>query len=528
VKNFFTSLALLALALNVCAVPMRKRPPTVPPAPPVVTPVTPIAAPTPAPVAAKNYSPANFTPPLVAREFRAAWISSVGENSWLNGLTGKSTAEQKAALVAMLDRAQQLKLNAVIFQVRPSCDALYASSLEPWCEHLTGTQGRGPQPFYDPLAFAIEEAHKRGLELHAWFNPYRARHADARSPIAANHISRTRPDLVRSYGKYLWLDPGERDVQDWSLRVVMDVVKRYDVDAVHFDDYFYPYREKDSSGRDPDFPDNASWKKFGANSGLSRTDWRRDNVNNFIQRAQNAIHAAKPWVKFGISQFGIWRPGVPAQIRGKDAYTELYADSRKWMAHGWADYFAPQLYWNCETKEQSFPVLLKWWRDQNLQHRHLWPGLDATKVSEQKWKPEELAQQIRYARQLNAPGEIFWGLKNLMPGHGALAEKLANEIFTTPALVPATPWLAGTNAPPACPSLTAISEKNFVKLTWSRGDTTEVRVWILQRKLSGVWLADLLPAARTACDISGSPEAFALTAVDRVGRASNPATLQKP
>ncbi|MFM2081593.1 MAG: hypothetical protein RL380_284 [Verrucomicrobiota bacterium] len=518
-KNFFSQLLWLALALNACAVPMRKRPLATAPTAPVFTSATPTTAP-------KTYSSSNLTPPPVAREFRAAWISSVGENSWLNGLTGKSTAEQKAALLAMLDRAQQLKLNAVIFQVRPSCDALYASSLEPWCEHLTGTQGRAPAPFYDPLAFAIEEAHKRGLELHAWFNPYRARHADARSPIAANHISRTRPDLVRTYGKYLWLDPGERDVQDYSLRVVMEVVKRYDMDAVHFDDYFYPYREKDSSGREQDFPDTASWKKFGANSGLGRADWRRDNVNRFIQRAQTSIHAAKPWVKFGISPFGIWRPGFPAQIRGKDAYAELYADARKWLNHGWADYFAPQLYWSSETKEQSFPVLLKWWHDQNLQHRHLWPGLDATKVSEQKWKPDELAQQIRYARRLNPPGEIFWGMKNLMPGRGALAEKLTTEIFTTPALIPATPWLAGHTPPPARPALTAITEKNFVKLTWSKTDGTEVRAWIMQRRTNGSWLTDILPTTRTSCELAGQPDAVAVTAVDRFGRASAAAVLE--
>ena len=518
VKNIFANLILLALLLDACAVPMRKRPPTAAPSP-GATP-----APTPG---AQNYLPSNLTPPPVAREFRAAWISSVGENSWLNGLTGKSSAEQKAALLAMLDRAAQLKLNAVIFQVRPSCDALYASSLEPWCEHLTGTQGRAPAPFYDPLAFAIAEAHKRGLELHAWFNPYRARHADARSPIAPNHISRTRHDLVRSYGKYLWLDPGERDVQDYSLSVVMDVVKRYDVDAVHFDDYFYPYREKDSAGREVDFPDNVSWKKFGANSGLSRADWRRDNVNDFIQRANRSIHAAKPWVKFGISPFGIWRPGFPAQIKGKDAYTELYADARKWINYGWADYFAPQLYWHTDTKEQSFPVLLKWWNDQNLQRRHLWPGLDATKVGNDRWKPEELAQQIRFTRQLNSPGQIFWGMKNLMPNQSGLAEKITRDIYPSPALVPATAWLA-TSAPPARPALTAIPEKNFMKLTWSKTDGAEVRAWILQRRQNGVWLTDILPGTRTSCELTRQPDAIAITAVDRMSRTGASATLQRP
>lgn len=518
---FTRTVRLIALAWVIAALAGCDTTPTSAPVrPPTPPPTRPIA-----PAGVQSYVPVNIAPPAVAREFRAAWISSVGENSWLNGNTGKSSAEQRAALVAMIDRAAQLKLNAVIFQVRPSCDALYASSIEPWCEHLTGVQGRAPQPFFDPLAVAIEEAHKRGLELHAWFNPYRARHADSKSPVAANHISRTRPDLVRSYGRYLWLDPGERDVQNHSLRVVMDVVKRYDIDAVHFDDYFYPYREKDAAGREVDFPDAASWKKFGVRSGLSRDDWRRENVNTFMQRVNASVHAAKPWVKFGISPFGIWRPGQPAQIRGKDAYAELYADARKWMQNGWADYFAPQLYWNIATPDQSFPVLLQWWHSQNLQRRHLWPGLDASKVSNVKWQPEEIAAQIRYTRQLNPPGQILWGMRNLMPGQGPLAEKLAREVYPAPALIPATPWLATTPAP-AQPSFASKLGNNSVKLYWARNDNAEVRAWVLQRRVNGVWLTDILPAGRTSCELTSRPEVIAVTAIDRLSRASAPVVVQ--
>ncbi len=188
-------------------------------------------------------SSGKIVPPPPAREFRAAWVATVGNSCWPSK-PGLSTAQQKAELVAIMDRAAALKLNAIIFQVRPACDALYASGLEPWSEYLTGVQGRAPSPFYDPLAFAIAEAHKRGLELHAWFNPFRAHHFQSVSPIASNHISRTHPELIRSYAKYLWLDPGDPAVRDYSLRVVMDVLKRYDVDGIHFDDYFYPYKEK--------------------------------------------------------------------------------------------------------------------------------------------------------------------------------------------------------------------------------------------------------------------------------------------
>jgi uncharacterized lipoprotein YddW (UPF0748 family) len=489
-------------------------------------PVPPPGVPTVSPSPAAGPATATVSPPPVTREFRAAWISSVGENSWLAQLTGKSTAEQKAALVAMLDRAVQLKLNAVIFQVRPSCDALYVSPFEPWSEYLTGTMGKAPQPFYDPLAFVIDEAHRRGLELHAWFNPYRAHHADARSPIAANHISRTRPDLVRRYGKYLWLDPGEPEVQDYSLRVVLQVVKRYDIDAVHFDDYFYPYREKDGAGRPADFPDDPSWAKFGANGKLARDDWRRENVNRFIQRVQTEVHAAKPWVKFGISPFGIWRPGNPPQIKGKDAYAELYADARKWIISGWADYFAPQLYWSIGNPEQSFPVLLKWWSDQNPLHRHLWPGLDATKVGNDRWTPEEIAGQIRYTRQLSPPGQIIWGMRNLMPGRNGLAEKLAREIYSSPAIVPATPWLAGTNPPPSLPRVWVNFRANGLKLDWQSTGPTTVRLWALQSRHGSVWKTELFPGNISACTFPSRPDVVSVTAIDRWSRASLPVVVE--
>src|SRR5205807_10205694 len=242
---------------------------------------------------AATYQPSNIVPPKPLREFRGAWVASVANIDWPSR-KDLSTAEQKTELLAILDRAQRLKLNTIILQVRPACDALYSSQIEPWSEYLTGTMGKPPEPFYDPLAFAIEEAHKRGLELHAWFNPYRARLLAAKSPVSATHISKTHPQLVRHYGKLLWLDPGEKDVQDYSLNVVMDVVNRYDIDGVHFDDYFYPYKEADASGNDLDFPDDASWQRFGAGGKLSRDDWRRENVNTFIQRVYRSIKTAKP------------------------------------------------------------------------------------------------------------------------------------------------------------------------------------------------------------------------------------------
>src|SRR6185436_17717396 len=246
------------------------------------------------------YVPSKQAPPAVPREFRGAWVATVGNIDWPSK-PGLTTDQQKSELLAILNRAAELRLNAIILQVRPGCDALYASSFEPWSEYLTGTMGQPPKPYYDPLAFAVEEAHKRGLELHAWFNPFRARHLSARSPIAANHISKTRPDLVRQYGKLLWLDPGEPAVQDHSIKVITDVLRRYDVDGVHLDDYFYPYRIRDGEGEHLPFNDAVSWKRYQASGGkLEREDWRRQNIDRFVERLYAAVKTEKPFVKFGI------------------------------------------------------------------------------------------------------------------------------------------------------------------------------------------------------------------------------------
>ncbi|MCX6922089.1 MAG: family 10 glycosylhydrolase, partial [Verrucomicrobia bacterium] len=354
------------------------------------------------PTQAGTYELSRVIPPEPVREFRGVWVATVANIDWPSVKT-LSTREQQAELRAILDRAAQLKLNVVIFQIRPACDALYASRFEPWSEFLTGTMGKPPEPFYDPLAFAVEEAHKRGLELHAWFNPYRARLLGTKSPAAPNHISRARPQLVRQYGEFLWLDPGEKEVQDYSLNVVMDVLRRYDVDGIHFDDYFYPYKAHDSSGRDLDFPDDLSWRRFGAGGKLSREDWRRENVNQFIQRVYKSIKAVKPWVKFGVSPFGIWRPTYPPPIRGLDAYAMLYADSRKWLVNGWVDYFAPQLYWEIDAPDRSFRALLRWWAEQNPKGRTLVPGMDSTRIGgksnfQAPWQPREIVNQIRLTR----------------------------------------------------------------------------------------------------------------------------------
>jgi uncharacterized lipoprotein YddW (UPF0748 family) len=473
--------------------------------------------------AGEVYRPVAVTPPPPVREFRGAWIATVANIDWPSK-PGLSVAEQKAELIALLDRAVQLKLNAIIFQVRPSSDAVYASAIEPWSEYLTGTMGRAPQPFYDPLTFAIEEAHKRGLELHAWFNPFRALHPQGKSPVALNHISRTHPELVRKYGDQFWLDPGEPSVRAYVLRMVMDVVRRYDVDGVHFDDYFYPFG-KDAAGHELEFPDGATWKKFGLADGFAnRDDWRRANVNQFIQSVYQSIKAVKPWVKFGVSPFGIWRPMNPPQIRGLDAYAKLYADSRLWLANGWLDYFAPQLYWAVEPKEQSFPTLLNWWVQQNPKGRHLWPGLKAANVGE-KWGPDEIARQIKVLRnQSGASGEIFYHLRNLTDNH-ALTDAVRAE-YTQTALVPASPWL--DSMPPDKPKLTVVENSHSsLRVNWETAGEP-AWLWILQYRTNEVWATEILPAHQTTRTFENSkPDVIAVSAVDRVGNVSSPAAIKK-
>jgi uncharacterized lipoprotein YddW (UPF0748 family) len=379
---------------------------------------------------------------LERREFRGVWVATVANIDWPSR-KGLSTAQQQAELRALLAKAAELKLNAVVFQVRPMADALYASELEPWSEFLTGKLGQAPEPFYDPLELAVREAHARGLELHAWFNPYRAHQPSATTPIPDNHIVKRRPDLAKRYGKHYWLNPTHPEVQDLSLRVILDVVRRYDIDGVHLDDYFYPYQEKDAAGRPIPFPDDDTWAAYQKKGGtLSRDDWRRHAVNRFIERLYKGVKLVKPWVKVGISPFGIWRPGNPPGIAGFDAYAGLYADSRLWLREGWVDYFTPQLYWPIKQEKQSYPKLLAWWRDQNPKGRHIWPGLIPSRVTggERGWPAQEIADQIRITREQGAGGNIHFSMKALMRNRGGVADKL-KEVYSEPAQVPPTPWL---------------------------------------------------------------------------------------
>ena len=346
--------------------------------------------------------------------------------------SGLPAAEQKKELVAMLDRARQLNLNAILLQVRSESDACYASKREPWSRFLTGKEG--VDPGYDPLAFAVAEAHARGLELHAWFNPFRAA-TNSKATYATNHLLHTHPEWIRPYGGQSWVDPGEPDARRYIVDVILDVVKRYDIDGVHIDDYFYPYPVKGA-----DFPDGATWQRYGAKSGLTRDDWRRDNINRFVQTMYREVKAAKPSVRVGISPFGIWRPRVPETIEAQlDAYAQLYADARHWLSEGWCDYLAPQLYWGIDPAKQSFPVLLNWWREQSRAGLPIWPGIATERIGKQ-YDVQEIARQIELTRHdlpANAvPGNIQWSMKALMRDQGGIDAVITQKVYGDRAELP--------------------------------------------------------------------------------------------
>jgi uncharacterized lipoprotein YddW (UPF0748 family) len=412
--------------------------------------------------------------------------------------------------------------------VRPACDALYISKLEPWSEYLTGKMGKAPKPLWDPLSFAITEAHQRGLELHAWFNPYRARYNNNNGVAAATHISKTQPALVKSYARYQWMDPAEPKATAHSLAVILDVVRRYSVDGVHIDDYFYPYPVKDTKGKWKDFPDSASWKRYKGK--LTRADWRRDHINRFVQRLYNEVKKIRPTVKVGISPFGIWRPGHPKQIKGLDAYDALYADARKWLNEGWLDYCAPQLYWRIEPKAQSYPVLLKWWAGENKKRRHLWPGNNSAKAK--LWKADEFIKQIGITRKERAAtGNIHWNVSSLTKDLGGLATQLQKTTYREPALVPASPWL--DKLPPMPPKIAIHPgpKPGQFLLDWRKNHREPIARWAFQMRINGKWSTMIFAGQQMTAilNLNGPrvPDAIAITAIDHAGNASAPTVFSR-
>jgi uncharacterized lipoprotein YddW (UPF0748 family) len=453
------------------------------------------------------------TPPPITHEMRGLWVATVRNIDWPSRNT-LSADQQRAELIDILDRARATGFNAIFLQVRSAGDAMYASSLEPWSASLTGTQGKDPG--YDPLAFAVAQAHARGLELHAWINPYRAGNTADSAALASNHIFYARRNLVRVYGGSLWFDPGEPDVQTEVINVVKDIVQRYDVDGVHADDYFYPYQVKDASGATLDFPDSASYARSG--STLSRDDWRRANVDQFVQRLYQEVHALKPTIDVGISPFGIWRPGNPPSVTGLDAYATIYADSRKWLQQGWVDYLAPQLYWANSAPQQSFSALLDWWISQNTRGRNLWPGMAAYRVNDGSAAPfsaTEIPDQIRLTRaRPGATGELLYNTgSTLKKNGGAIAASIA-PLYANLAIAPRSSWLDGTA--PAAPTLSV----NGATLTIIPGAGKAARWWLVRARTGGAWRSMLVFGDQRSVTLPVPPERLMLNAVDGAGNTS--------
>jgi uncharacterized lipoprotein YddW (UPF0748 family) len=473
--------------------------------------------------------------PSIAREFRGLWVATVANIDWPSR-SGLSTAAQQAELIAILDLARTTGLNAVILQVRAKGDALFPSSLEPWSQSFSGTQG--VDPGWDPLSFAVTEAHARGLELHAWFNPFRAANLSDTLKLTPQHFASRRPDLTRAYCTQLWFDPAEDAVQDQALSVIRDVVSRYGIDAVHLDDFFYPYPDTRCPGLD--FPDSAAYARYLTGGGtLNRGDWRRNNVNRFVERLYTDVHALRNSVRVGISPFGIWRPGNPTGVVGLDAYGSIYADSRHWLQQGWVDYFAPQLYWSMASTGQNFPALLNWWTQQNTRQRHLWPGLAAYRTGDgtsSAFAGTEVPAQIAEVRTRSTAsggtaGALLYNTTVLKENRGSLATTLATSTYAQPALPPATPWL-GASVPPT-PTVNVTTTASALQLQVTTASTASLSWWLIRWWNGSSWSQRVAPATLSSHTIpvtsgGSATAAIVVNAIDNVGNASADAVWRKP
>lgn len=454
------------------------------------------------------WHPVSERVPEPAREFRAAWVATVFNLDWPSR-SGLSAAQQQSELLGILNRAVQLRLNAIILQVRPNADALYQSSIEPWSGWLSGP---GVNPGYDPLAFAITEAHRRGIELHAWFNPFRATVSD--KAVGSGHISRRRPDLIKRAGNTTILNPSQSASQQHVLRVILDVVRRYDIDGVHLDDYFYPYPPHHNIA-----------------DGLNPAR-RRAAIDSFVSRLYSSIKGIKPWVRVGISPFGIWQPNNPAGVpAGVNAYEHLACDAKKWLERGWVDYLAPQLYWRIDSP-QSFPKLMQWWSSLSSS-RPVWPGIATARInsSEDPGRPaSEIGRQIdiarRYARQ--GSGQLYWSWRSIGSNRGGVQSELAAR-YRGFAVPPPMPWCG--SARPAAPAVQAADTARGVSISWTPADTS-ARKWVVQARRSGQWTTlCILPGAQRRVTLPytmfSGVDRIALRPISACANSGSPAVLAR-
>ncbi len=397
------------------------------------------------------------------REFRGAWIQAVN-GQWI----GMSTSQMQQTLSYQLDELWKDGVNAIIFQVRPECDALYKSDIEPWSRFLTGEQGVAPRPYWDPLQWMIDECHKRGMELHAWINPYRAKTKTTQA-LAPNHIAVKRPDLYFEYDGLYVLDPAREEAKDYICRVVDDIVKRYDIDGLHIDDYFYPYPVAGQVIND-DAQYRANRKGF-----TNKGDWRRDNVNIFIKQLSKTIHDRKPWVKFGVSPFGIYRnrnsdPKVGSATNGTQNYDDLYADVLLWVNNGWVDYCVPQLYWEIGHKAADYKTLITWWNSHSS-NRPLFIGEDVERTVKNadldNPNVHQMDAKFKLHRQMpNVGGTVLWYAKAAVDNVGNYGSMLRGKYWRYRALQPTMPFIDDRSPKKPRKVKTAMTDDGFM-LFWT-------------------------------------------------------------
>ena len=408
------------------------------------------------------------------REFRGTWIHTVGNGQYKNMTPEQMRAHYRAAL----DSFERAGINVVIYQIRPQADAFYMNSLEPWSRFITGEQGIAPDPVWDPFAFMIDECHARGMELHAWLNPYRVTSND-REQLHPSHLFFKRPELFLKYGNQLYFDPGEPDSRTHTLAVVADVVSRYDLDGIHMDDYFYPYRIEYQ-----EFPDEASFLKYHAQQGFGRydkNDWRRDNVNILVEALADTIKKIKPWVKFGISPFGVWRNARTDSLgsnslAGQTNYDDLFADIRLWTEKRWIDYNAPQLYWIIGHRLANYEPLLDWWsKNNNGVQLYIGQSLGAMipATLPDGTKENQLHKKMKMMREnRNVHGNVWWSGYGMMRNPDGIIDSLANDYQKYPALVPVYTHI-DTLAPQPVQHVAVRRSGSISRLVWQPAVTTD-------------------------------------------------------
>ncbi|MBR5435420.1 MAG: family 10 glycosylhydrolase [Muribaculaceae bacterium] len=463
------------------------------------------------------------------REFRGAWLHTVSQMHY----THRDADGNKSYLRDQLDKLQKAGCNAILWQVRPSADAFYPSKLEPWSRFLSGKAGVAPDPVWDPLQFMIDECHARGMELHAWLNPYRVT-TSKNEVLPKNHIYYKHPERFVKYGDKMYFDPGIPQNRKFIESVINDIITRYDLDGIHFDDYFYPYPEKGKQ-----FPDSASYAKYG--KGMKRDDWRRHNVDLLIEEIHNLISKKKPWIVFGISPFGIWR-NKKSDPRGSDTnglqnYDALYADVLLWTEKGWVDYMLPQLYWELEHKAASTLVLADWW-SRWTNGRRMYYGQDVRKTMTKPDLPpstdkNQLAHKIRLTRENpNVHGNCWWPGYAITENVEGVADSLATNFQSTVALVPTYPWISD-KAPKAVGNLRV--EGN--SLVWNsdkiKNKTEDAVKWVVYYFPKGKAI-DLDDAAAIQCVTWRKQYAipadkrhgtYVVTSLSRVNEESKPTSL---